>query len=82
MNLAVEHSRNPIDSAQAAQICGPVNRLWSAVCNAPPTGGPVMDAKLIMPKAIPILVPTLSRRGVMLATAVGIRHWNEADKAP
>lgn len=49
---------------------------------APPTGGPVMDAKLTMPNAMPIRVPTLSSRGVMLATAVGMRHWKEADKAP
>lgn len=41
-----------------------------------------MDAKLMMPKAMPILVPTLSNRGVMLATEVGIKHWKEAERAP
>lgn len=68
--------------AQAAQICGAVNEPPFADFKAPPTGGPVIDAKLMMAKAMPILVPTLSSRSVMLATVVGVKHWKAAENAP
>ena len=38
-------------------------------------GGPAIDATEIRQNAIPILVPTLSSRSVMLAIVVGNKHF-------
>ena len=58
----------------AAHNWAPRNPPLSALCKAPPIGGPVSAANDNALNAIPNQVPNMFMLGVMAATVDGIKH--------